>query len=149
MKMLSLFLLPLALFCRHRLLRRRILHTMLTSTFIAAKSRLSPTLTWSSAWRPICLLIRGPTSTASRPTYLHVYVKLSHSSSLMFASRPDNLVQRCSLQMYQLLVRVLAGDQRIVFRLPVYVRDTGYDLLLGNPALRETGLKSFFADPAR
>ena len=51
--------------------------------------------------------------------------------------------------MYQLLVRVLAGDQRIVFRLPVYVRDTGYDLLLGNPALRETGLKSFFADPAR
>ena len=51
--------------------------------------------------------------------------------------------------MNQLLVRVLAGDQHIVFRLPVYVRDTGYDLLLGNPALRETGLKAFFAHPAR
>ena len=59
----------------------------------------------------------------------------------------NNEEERVTLQCLGINIRLVAGSRPIHFRCIVYVRDTGYDIVLSNTTLRQTGLKSFFANP--
>jgi len=66
----------------------------------------------------------------------------------IYIRHADNVTHHCSCHALELHIRLLAGAHPLSFRALVYVRDTGYDVLIGNPTLRATGLKAFFANPS-